>query len=424
VRDDQVLWALELDDAYRVVRELAQGPSGRTELVMRGEEGPFVRKRIPAALANETAWRELIVLDEPLLPQVVALYRLPDQLVVVYRYIEGRSLRELVEAQGPLDATQARALLYDLCRAAGALHAHGIVHRDIAPGNVIVAPDGAHLVDLGIARQHVEGQLHDTNTLGTWGFAAPEQFGFTQTDARTDIYALGRLLGYVLTGVLPSDEGYEQALDARALQEPALVEVARKASAFEPSARYQTAEELVSALAATEAGAPPEAKASHEVRTAGDASSSTAPTPAASAPGPTPEATTDARVNAPRPSRPPRTLSELYTQRPLIFLGVVLLWVLAGIGLVILVATGIGELLDGNGNWKGPQYVVAAMLGTWMLSCARGATNAALGQGPYAGERHVIRRMLVHFILKCVLVAVLFFLLLVVLTAISPHTAP
>ena len=106
-------------------------------------------------------------------------------------------------------------LVVQLCEAAAALHAHGIIHRDISPTNVIVAADGAHLIDLGIARFRAEGATHDTTQLGTPGFAAPEQHGFAQTDARTDVYSLGRVLGYLLTGVrpeMPDAAEYEQAL--------------------------------------------------------------------------------------------------------------------------------------------------------------------------------------------------------------------
>lgn len=255
VDDGQALRSMVRDDAYRVVRVLADGPSGKTELVTLDGEGPLVRKRMPLALANAAAWAACLDIDEPLLPRIESLYRMPDELVVVYAYVPGQSLTELVESGGALDPLRAVALVRDVCRAVSALHVRNVVHRDITPGNVIVASDGAHLVDLGIARQRHEGTQRDTTTLGTWGFAAPEQYGFAQTDARSDVYALGRLLGYLLTGERPDTDSYEKALADAQRVDTRLARVVMRATAFEPSARFQSADELShaaqSALAST-----------------------------------------------------------------------------------------------------------------------------------------------------------------------------
>lgn len=286
--DDQALLAaMDLDDSFVPVRVLAQGDGGTTELVARREPRPgepvlLVRKCMPVPLANEPAWRALQVAElagtcdaagadgaagaapgeakavpaakaagVSRLPHVRELYRLPDALVAVYDYVEGPTLRELVRERGPLAPGCAVALARQLCQALAPLHAAGVVHRDIAPGNVVVAADGAHLIDLGIARMRVDGASHDTTRLGTWGFAAPEQYGFAQTDARSDVFSLGRLLAYALTAADPADASFDSAAQESPLVPPALREVIKKATAFEPSARYQSAEELERALAAT-----------------------------------------------------------------------------------------------------------------------------------------------------------------------------
>lgn len=284
--DDQALLAaMDLDDSFAPVRTLAEGDGGTTELVVRREPRPgepvlLVRKRMPAPLANEPAWRALQVAElagagaaagkptagEPAtvpsaeasgvsrLPRVRELYRLPDALVAVYDYVEGPTLRELVRERGPLAPGRAVALARQLCQALAPLHAAGVVHRDVAPGNVVVAADGVHLIDLGIARMRVDGASHDTTRLGTWGFAAPEQYGFAQTDARSDVFSLGRLLTYALTAADPTDASFDSAAKESPLVPPALCEVIKKATAFEPSARYQSAGDLDRALAATLAG--------------------------------------------------------------------------------------------------------------------------------------------------------------------------
>ena len=245
--------AMDLDDAYRVDRVLARGAGGVTEIVALGESGPFVRKRIPSRLARRGVWGTLAECDCARLPRVIATYEMPDEFVVVCDFVPGENLEQLLSSRGRLAEKDAARLVNQLCEAAAALHAHGIIHRDISPTNVIVAADGAHLIDLGIARFRAEGATHDTTQLGTPGFAAPEQHGFAQTDARTDVYSLGRVLGYLLTGVrpeMPDAAEYEQALADEKIVSPQMRAVVERASAFEPSARYQSAAELARALGA------------------------------------------------------------------------------------------------------------------------------------------------------------------------------
>lgn len=243
-----------LDDAYRVERVLAQGAGGTTELVSINGAGPFVRKKMRTELANRRVW--LALADRPCarLPRVQATYELPDHFVAVYDYVPGETLETVVAARGPLPAEQAIAIARQVCEAVGSLHDLGIVHRDVSPANIVVAADGAHLIDLGIARLHVANAPRDTTSLGTWGFASPEQYGFAQTDARSDVYSIGRLLGYMLTGLLPDADGYADALLDEKLCPPQLRAVTERACAFEPSARYQSITELVAAL--DDGGAP------------------------------------------------------------------------------------------------------------------------------------------------------------------------
>ncbi len=269
--------AMNLDDAYHVERVLARGAGGLTELVTLGGAGPFVRKKVPLGIANQGVWAAISSLDCPRVPKVQATYSLPDLFVVIYDYVPGQTLQELVLASGCLGAAKAAKLAREICEAAGALHSCGVIHRDLSPRNVIVAADGAHLIDLGIARTHVDGASADTTFLGTHGFAAPEQYGFAQTDARSDVYAIGCLLGYMLTGEEPDEEGYAEALagletggttgntassgeagaagangtgnsKAEGDMVARLVSCVRKACEFEPSARYQSTAQMSEAI--------------------------------------------------------------------------------------------------------------------------------------------------------------------------------
>lgn len=247
--DAAVLSNIDRDDAYLVVRVLADKPAGRTELVTTSslESIPtelFVRKRIPLRVANREAWAKLQSIHSASLPHIRETYELPDALVVVYDYIEGMSLNDSIASMGPLSAAQAQAILKDVCQAVGALHSQGIIHRDITPTNIILAQDGARLIDFGIARVYNSEEITDTTNLGTWGFAAPEQYGFAQTDERSDIYSLGGLLAFMLTGVKPQEQEFNAVLKQLP---PRIQTVLDKARAFEPSSRYAGVDEFMTA---------------------------------------------------------------------------------------------------------------------------------------------------------------------------------
>lgn len=250
MNDNQLMHAMSLDDTYHVEQVLARGEDGITELVTIDGAGPFVRKKIRQELARRNVWSALTECSSPRLPRVEATYELPEHFVVVYDFVPGRSFSKVIETDGPLTPKEATSLGIELCEAAEELHRHGIIHRDISPNNIVVAANGAHLIDLGIARMRVEGASKDTTSLGTWGFASPEQYGFAQTDARSDVYSIGRVLGFALTGVRPDDEAYEQILKKHLDNAPTkLVHAITRACSFEPSARFQSATEMAEVLA-------------------------------------------------------------------------------------------------------------------------------------------------------------------------------
>lgn len=262
MNSEQVMHAMGIDDAYRVQRVLVRNANGVTELVTIEDAGPFVRKKMPLQSANRAVWAALAGSACPRLPQVAATYEMPDWFVAVYDYVPGESLADAVERAGALGADVAAQIAQDVCEALLALHARGVVHLDVSPANVLLAADGAHIIDFGNARVMDSGDGADAGTRrgtdaagllrpkGTWGFAAPEQY-FYKADQRSDIFAVGRLLGYMLTGVQPDDENivdFEAALLDEDRVPAALRAVAERASRFEPSARYQSVDELSLAI--------------------------------------------------------------------------------------------------------------------------------------------------------------------------------
>ena len=129
-------------------------------------------------------------------------------------------------------------MIIQLCRALWVLHSMGAVHRDVKPENVILRGADAVLIDFDAARLHKPEQEADTQILGTVGFAAPEQYGLSQSDQRTDIYSLGILMNVMLTGEHPS----------RALAKGHLGQVVERCTQVNPKKRYQNVLGLMQAL--------------------------------------------------------------------------------------------------------------------------------------------------------------------------------
>lgn len=241
LNSEQVMHAMGIDDAYRVERVLARSSNGVTELVTIEGAGPFIRKKMPTSEASRSVWAALAGNTCARLPQVAATYEMPDWFVSVYDYVPGETLEDVVGRAESLDEPVAVQIVQDVCKALSALHACGVVHLDVSPKNVIIAADGAHLIDFGNARclAASSGDKKRGRPKGTWGFAAPEQF-FCMADERSDVFAAGRLLGYMLTGVYPDEEGtdaFEKALEDEGTVPKRLRSVIEKATSFEPSAR-------------------------------------------------------------------------------------------------------------------------------------------------------------------------------------------
>ncbi|HJG30658.1 MAG TPA: protein kinase [Collinsella ihuae] len=247
MNDDQVMHGMSIDDAYQVERVLSMRRGFITELVTLDGSGPFIRKKMPLDQTNRAVWALLASCGCLRLPQVVASYELPDKYVVVCSCVPGETLATRLEQRGCLTEPEAVGISLDLCEAAGSLHAHGIVHCDIAPSNIVLAADGAHPIDMGIARMMSDPVPPQGARMGTRGCASPEQC-FAAADERSDVYGIGRVLGAMVTGVHPDDERYASLLADESVVSPSLRVAIERATAFEPSSRYASADALADAL--------------------------------------------------------------------------------------------------------------------------------------------------------------------------------
>ena len=170
-------------------------------LVRHRTTGHFFVKKI-LSVFHESVYRQL--LSNPIngLPKIYCVYKEDNLLTVIEEYISGDTFEEILKCGKPLKEDDVISYGIDLCNTVLAMHRvkPAIIHRDIKPSNVMLRPDGhVVLLDLNASRPAVSKE-EDTSLIGTKGYAAPEQYGFGSSDARTDIYAIGMLMNTLLWG--------------------------------------------------------------------------------------------------------------------------------------------------------------------------------------------------------------------------------
>ena len=199
-----------------------------------------------------------------------------DRQFIVFEFVDGENLKEVVERRGPLPVDEAVEVGLAIARGLAFAHEQGIVHRDVKPQNVLMNGDGrAKVTDFGIARSLdvVRGVTQTGTVLGTSNYIAPEQASGERVDAQSDVYSLGCVLYELLTGDVPFDGENFVAVAMKHLHEPApsvlerrpetppgLADAVARALAKDPKERI-TMPELVAELAAAAGGPSPHAGA-------------------------------------------------------------------------------------------------------------------------------------------------------------------
>lgn len=181
----------------------------------------------------------LSALNHPCIPKLYKWHVDDNYTYMVREYFDGMTLDAYVLGKGPVQENEAIGLAMQICDLLAYLHSQNppVIHRDIKPENLILRPDGKiGLIDFDTSRRYDLHAEKDTIYLGTVQTAAPEQFGYRQTNHQTDIYALGILLIYLETG------GYDRSnMDNMT---SGLKRIAKKCTEFSPKDRYKTVSEI------------------------------------------------------------------------------------------------------------------------------------------------------------------------------------
>jgi len=256
---------------YRIVRLVGGGgmawvyqveelPPGSGKLWALKELRPQTEDRAEQAVARDLFEQEAMLLrdlDHVNIPRIADFFEENGRACLVMEFIWGESLEKRLEStNAPLLETDVLKWAIQLCEALHYLHSRkpSIIFRDMKPSNVMVTNTGlVKLIDFGIARTYKKGKKRDTVAMGSENYAAPEQWGKGQTDARSDVYALGATMYHLLANMaptpafLPSEPlplaNYNAALSYKTI---AIVE---KAMARDRQQRFQSAMEMRQALA-------------------------------------------------------------------------------------------------------------------------------------------------------------------------------
>ena len=177
-------------------------------------------------------------ISHPNLPRVYSVKEENNKLKIYEEYIDGITVGDVLQT-GLYKESGVKAVVTGVCNALDTLHNNNIIHRDIKPENVIVDTFGnIKLIDFDSARIYKTYQANDTAFTGTAGFAAPEQFAISQTDPRTDIFALGIMMNVMLTGEHPSKKLYSGKYG----------KIIEKCIFVDPNGRFQNVKEVIRSL--------------------------------------------------------------------------------------------------------------------------------------------------------------------------------
>jgi serine/threonine protein kinase len=258
-----------LQNRYHILQQIGGGGMGAVYLAednrLAGTWRAIKEMNLAQVPPQDRAWSEaafrqeaqiLSQLSHPGLTRVTDFFAEGGNLYLVMDYVPGQTLEAVLDNApgGRLPLARALDIVRQLCQVLAYLHSQSppVIFRDLKPANVMLtAQDQVRLIDFGIARFFKSGQAHDTVSLGTPGYAAPEQWGTRgQSDARSDIYGLGVLLLQLVTGYDPVPQPFPLPRPSQVLPgiSPEIEAVILRATQTNPDIRYQSVAEFLQAL--------------------------------------------------------------------------------------------------------------------------------------------------------------------------------
>lgn len=246
-----------LDGKYQVIRTLGQGGMSTVYLCKNIRlENLWAIKEVKKEMMGQMDFLAepniLKNLSHPGIPRVVDIFYEEDNLYIVEDYIKGETLQDYINNSNSKEPEQICRITLRICEIIEYLHSFNppIIYRDLKPSNVMISPDDkVVLIDFGISRIYKHGEDKDTIYMGSKGYAAPEQYGIEQTCIQTDVYGLGAVMYFMITGKAPSalleplkDESYSSEIKLD------LKRIVQKAMQIDIEDRYSSVEEIRKAI--------------------------------------------------------------------------------------------------------------------------------------------------------------------------------
>lgn len=239
----QPLLPADLAERYHIISCLKHNDQKQIYLIAdNNEENKYIMKCAYGSLASLLK-KECSILKIAgsviSCPKIIEFAQMPDRSYLIREYIDGETIFDIV-GKRKLTEKEAFDITKKVCASLQKLHSlePPIIVRDIKPENIVISNDECVIIDFDAAREWNQDGSSDTMYLGTRTTAAPEQFGYSQTDVRTDIYALGMLMTYLLTG------GY----DISEIKQKNAKRIVEKCTQFSPDKRYKNVSAVYKAM--------------------------------------------------------------------------------------------------------------------------------------------------------------------------------
>lgn len=220
---------------YQEIAVLGEDKQTAMKLIRSENGNTLLCKRIDTSLLP--VYRKLINISHENIVKVYGLTKDEYGIIAVMEYFPSKTLEDKMLETGAFCLKDTKNTVIQIAKGVSAIHELGIVHRDLSANNILIDKSGrVKITDFGIARIYDKEKNSDTTILGTQGYAAPEQFGFAQTDRKADVYSIGVLMNVMLCQKMPNEGIYKG--------DPKIMDIIQRCTSLSPADRYEVEEIL------------------------------------------------------------------------------------------------------------------------------------------------------------------------------------